>query len=384
MPHKNRRPCLTLTTEEQGKLLTLSRSQTESAGKVRRAKILLYYARGETISNMSRWLDISRPTVDRCIARALEVGPLEALKDLPRSGRPRQITPEARAWLVSLACQKPKDLGYSYELWTLKLLAQHARENGPREGHPSLGKIRRGTVWKILAENQIKPHRIRYYMEKRDEAFDEKMKQVLEVYREVDKARQYKENEASGASDDRSQTVYISYDEKPGIQAIENTAPDLLPVPGQYPSLLRDGEYKRHGTVSFLGGLDLLTGRVLGLVEDRHRSREFIGLLKHIDALYPKSATIHLILDNHSAHTSKETRDYLETRPDRFRFTFTPTHGSWLNIIESFFAKMAKTVLRGIRVCGKDELKQRILLYLEELNRTPTPFRWSYGLGSAS
>ena len=130
----------------------------------------------------------------------------------------------------------------------------------------------------------------------------------------------------------------VSYDEKPGIQAIATTAPDLPPVPGVHAAFAREHEYKRHGTVSLLAGIDLVTGKVHALVKDRHRSREFIEFLKLLDAAYPAATAIKLILDNHSAHISKETKAWLAEQPaHRFEFTFTPKHGSWLNLIEGFF-----------------------------------------------
>ena len=151
-------------------------------------------------------------------------------------------------------------------------------------------------------------------------------------------------------------------------------------MPGKYSCVARDYEYIRHGTVSLLAGIDLLSGRVHGMVTDRHRSREFVQFLKILDTNYSQDITIRIILDNHSAHISKETRRYLATVPNRFEFIFTPTHGSWLNIIECLFAKMAKTFLRAIRVDSKQELKQRILKWIDEINVTPVVLRWKYGL----
>ena len=124
--------------------------------------------------------------------------------------------------------------------------------------------------------------------------------------------------------------------------------------------MARDHEYKRHGTVSLLAGIDLLTGQVHALVKDRHRSREFIEFLKLLDAAYPTHTAIKLILDNHSAHISKETKAWLADQPaGRFEFIFTPKHGSWLNLVEGFFSKLARSVLRHIRVASKGELKDR-------------------------
>ena len=147
------------------------------------------------------------------------------------------------------------------------------------------------------------------------------MAEVLCVYREV-KLR----TETAAAKGEPSEAVaIISYDEKPGIQAIATTAPDLPPEPGA----ARDPEYKRLGTVSLLAGIDLLTGQVHAPVKDRRRSREFVEFLKLIDAAYPSHTAIKLILDNHSAHISKETKVWLAEQPaGRFQFTFTPKHGS--------------------------------------------------------
>src|SRR5207302_9854848 len=140
-----------------------------------------------------------------------------------------------------------------------------------------------------------------------------------------------------------------------------NTAPDLPPVPGKHPTVARDHEYKRLGTCSILAALDLHTGHVTGRVERRHRSREFIALLRDLDAYYPQDCTLRLVLDNHSAHLSQETQAYLATRPNRFKYVLTPTHGSWLNIAETLFGNTARTFLGHIRVRLGDDPRVRIL-----------------------
>jgi Homeodomain-like domain len=180
-------------------------------------------------------LGLHHQTVQRCVERAVAEGPMAALDDRPRPGREPRITLEAKAWLVSLACRKAKDLGYPHELWTTRLLARHAREHGPAEGHPCLAQLAQGTVCKILGQEDVKPHKMRYYLERRDADFAEKMAQVLYVYRQV---------------------KIISYDEKPGIHAIASTAPDLPPEPGVHATFTREHEYKRHATVSLLAGID--------------------------------------------------------------------------------------------------------------------------------
>ncbi len=374
MPVKRQRPGLELTDEQRSTLTVVSRSRTDEQRRVERAQILLAYAEGESIAAIVRRLGTYRRKVERLVDKALELGPLAALDDLKRRGRPAEITPEARAWLLALACEKPKELGYSYELWTTELLARHAREHCREAGHPSLARLSRGTVSKILNRNDLRPHKVRYYLERRDPEFDRKMVEVLHVYREVEVIRK------QGGDPALSTTAYLSYDEKPGIQALGTTSEDLPPVPGAFDRIYRDFEYVRYGTLSLLAGIDLLTGHIHGLVAPRHRSREFIEFLKLVHEYYPAHCRIRVVLDNHSAHISKETRAYLKTVPNRFDFIFTPKHGSWLNLIECFFARMAKTVLRGIRVASKDELADRIRLFLHEVNQTPVQYRWKYGL----
>jgi transposase len=375
MPLRRKRAVLLLESEARDRLERISKSRVESASAIERAQMLLGYAGGESISSIVRRFRTNRPKVERCIDKALAFGALAALSDIPRSGRSRTITPEARAWVVSLACQKPKDLGYSYELWTTRLLSQHIRKHCLDAGHSSLASLARGTVSKMLRQSKIRPHKITYYLQRRDPEFESKMAQVLFVYKEVEMASQT--DDAS-----RDMVAFLSYDEKPGIQAIANTCEDLPPVVGKQASHFRDYEYKRHGTVSLLAGIDLLTGQVHGLVRNRHRSVEFIEFLKLVDSKYPKQMAIRVVLDNHSAHISKETCRYLASVPNRFEFVLTPTHGSWLNLIESFFAKMTKTFLRGIRVKSKAELVSRIEQYLTEVNQTPVVFRWKYALDS--
>jgi transposase/uncharacterized protein YoaH (UPF0181 family) len=377
MPFTSERAKLVLSVLEQEELTALSHSRSEAASRVQRAQMLLAYASGETISSIARRLRTNRPKVERCVDKALQLGAKAAMKDLPRSGRKARITAEARTWVVNLACQKPKELGYSYEIWTTDLLARHVRRHCASAGYPCLLNMARGTVSKILRASNVRPHKMTYYLERRDPDFEAKMAQVLCVYKEVQLLREKGENPSD-------LIAIVSYDEKPGIQAIENTASDLLPVPGQYQTMARDHEYIRHGTLSLLAGIDLLSGRVHGMVANRHRSREFIQFLKRIDEAYPATAKIRMILDNHSAHISKETRAYLATVPNRFEFTFTPKHGSWLNLIETFFAKMAHSMLRHIRVTSKAELKERIERYLDEVNQAPVVFRWKYGLDSVS
>jgi len=379
-----RRKAIELATseEELAALRAIARSRTEPANRVERARMLLAYRDEPSFFQVGRGVGAHHQTVQRCVERALVYGALAALDDRPRSGKEATITAEAKAWVVDLACRKAKDLGYPHEVWTTRLLARHAREHGPAEGHACLGKLVQGTVGKILNEQEVKPHKVRYYLERRDPEFKQKMAQVLCVYREV---KLIKETAAAAKQKPSDAVAIVSYDEKPGIQAIATTAPDLPPAPGRHATLARDHEYKRHGTVSLLAGIDLLTGQVHALVKDRHRSREFIEFLTLLDAAYPAHTAIKLILDNHSAHISKETRAWVAEQPaHRFEFTFTPTHGSWLNLVEGFFSKLARSVLRHIRVASKQELKERIMAAMDYFNQEPVVHTWSFKLDKAA
>ena len=373
-----------MTDEDVARLMAISRSRTEPASRVERAQMLLAYREKPSFFAVGQRLGVHHQTVQRCIERALAYGPLMALDDRPRPGKEPTITPEAKAWLVSLACRKAKELGYPHELWTTRLLARHAREHGAAAGHGCLANLVQGTVCKILGQEEIKPHKVRYHLERRDADFEQKMAEVLCVYREVQILKKAAAKAKKAKKPGKPVTI-VSYDEKPGIQAIATTAPDLPPVPGTYATFARDYEYKRHGTLSLLAGIDLLTGKVHALVKERHRSREFIEFLKLLDAAYPASTAIKLILDNHSAHISRETQAWLAAQPaGRFEFTFTPKHGSWLNLIEGFFSKFARSVLRHIRVASKQELKERIMAGIEDVNRYPVIHTWSYKLADAA
>ena len=368
MPGRSKRPKLILTVEERDKLDQLRESKTAPWREVQRARILWRYHSGETITEIARSLRMTRASVGKWIGKALQMGAAVALKDAYHRPKEPVITEEAKAWVVHLACSKPKDLGYAAEVWSRSLLANHVRKHALTAGHPSLQRAAKATVQRILAKQPLHPEKVKYYLERRDPDFEAKMREVLLVYREV---ALHNENGLLAPV-----VVTVSVDEKPGLQAIANTAPDLAPVAGKHATLGRDHEYKRLGTCSILAGLDLHSGHVTARVERRHRSREFVALLKDLDQYYPEACTIRVILDNHSAHVSKETRAFLATKPNRFKYVLTPKHGSWLNIVETLFGKMARTFLRHMRVQSWDELRARILQGIAEINADPVVHRW--------
>ena len=370
MPRKTQKAKLVLSKEQQAELRKTVQSRKAPIREVQRANILLRYSEGMPITEIEKMTHVSRPTIYKWMEKSLAMGIEEGLKD--KYHRPKQpvITEEAKAWVISIACQKPKDFGYAAEVWTRKALAEHAKKYGPESGHDCLKKACKATIQRILSEHPIRPHKVAYYLERRDPDFDHKMEEVLCVYKEVNLQNETLE------SGEVPSVITVSVDEKPGVQAIQNIAPDILPDPEKQSRIMRDYEYKRLGTLSILAALDLHSGHVIALVHDRHRSSEFISLLKEISDYYPAGSTIRIILDNHSAHISKETMKYLASSPGRFIYAHTPKHGSWLNLVETLFGKMARTFLKHIRVSSKKELKDRILVGIKEINDSPVVHRW--------
>lgn len=367
-----------LTNADREYLQLQTRTRTIQAQTVNRARIILLKADGISIDEIADKVGMNRKSVMLCLKKYKEGGIENALFDAPGRGRNAEITDEEKAWIISLACQKPTDFGYSAETWTYAKLTSHINKTAEAAGFTRLSTIHKSTVNTILEEADIKPHKITYYCENRDPDFDAKMHNVLLVYKQL--SLQFDEDGTLIPFADDDQIVHVlSYDEKPGIQAITTTSDDLRP--DEYHSTIsRDYEYKRLGTVSLLAAIDLQTGESIPLIRDKHSSKEYIEFLQLLDEKYPKGDKIRIVLDNLKVHTSDETRRYLATVPGRFEFVFTPKHGSWLNMIESFFSKMTRQMLRGIRVKSKEELVNRMYKYFDEANEEPVIFHWKYNL----
>ena len=370
MPRKSQKAKLIFDEKQKEQLKTISQSRKAPIREVQRANILLRYSEDIPITEIENMVQVSRPTIYKWIEKALAMGIQEGLKDKYHRSKEPVITEEAKAWVVNIACKKPTDFGYAAEMWTRSALAEHVKRYAPAAGHDCLKKAAKATMQRILDGHPIRPHKIAYYLERRDPDFEQKMTDILCVYKEVNV-----QNAATAAGEIPS-IITVSVDEKPGVQAIKNIAPDIMPDTQKQSRVMRDYEYKRLGTLSILAALDLHDGHVIAQIHDRHRSSEFISLLKEMDAYYPAALVIRIILDNHSAHISKETMKYLSTRPGRFLYVHTPKHGSWLNLVETLFGKMARTFLKHIRVNSKQELKERILLGIKEINASPVVHCW--------
>lgn len=365
-----------LSNEEREYLKLQTRARTIQAQTVTRARILLLRADSVSIDAIADKVGLNRCSVMLCLKKFKEGGIENALFDAPGRGRNVEITDEEKAWIINIACQKPIDFGYAAETWTYAKLTSHINKTAEAAGYTRLSTIHKSTVNTILDEADIKPHKITYYCENRDPDFDSKMHNVLLVYKQLE--MQFDESGKLIISEDTPIHV-LSYDEKPGIQAIATTSDDLMPDE-KHSTINRDYEYKRLGTLSLLAAIDLQTGEAIPLVRDKHSSMEYIEFLKLLDDKYPKGDKLRIVLDNLKVHTSEATRKYLATVPGRFEFVFTPKHGSWLNMVEGFFSKMTRQMLRGIRVKSKEELTNRIYRYFAEINEEPIVFHWKYNL----
>ena len=369
---------INLTAEDREYLEMQTRARTIQAQTVSRARILLLKADGCSIDDIADKVGINRKSVMLCLNKYAEGGVKNALLDVLGRGRNAEITDDEKAWIINIACQKPIDFGYAAETWTYAKLTSHINKSAEAAGYTRLSTIHKSTVHSILDEAEIKPFRIKYYCENRDSDFDSKMHNVLLVYKQL--SMQFDEDgHLIPWAEDKEFVHVLSYDEKPGIQAIATTSEDLLPDE-RHSTISRDYEYKRLGTLSLLAGIDLQTGEAIPMVSETHNSKDYIEFLKILDNKYPEGDKIRIVLDNLKVHTSEETRKYLATVPGRFEFVFTPKHGSWLNMVEGFFSKMTKQMLRGIRVKSKAELVDRIYLYFAEVNAEPVVFHWKYNL----
>lgn len=371
----------TLDDNHRAELEKLANSGMTPVLIAQRAKILLLKDAGKSATAIADEVGVSRHTAELWIKKYRTRSDEDSIEDLLNVGKGRgrkeEITGEAKTWLISVACTQPKDFGYAAETWTTKALTEHINKTAAAEGFERLSTITESGVYRILDKSKIKPFRIQYYCERRDPNFDEKMHNVLLVYKQLE--MQFDEDGNLLPFEEDEVVHVVSYDEKPGIQAIANVADDLPPTE-ENGAIKRDYEYKRLGTVSLLAGIDLQTGEAIPLVSDSHNSSDYIDFLKILDARYPKGDTIRLVLDNLKVHKAKKVIEYLSTVEGRFEFVFTPKHASWLNLVEAFFSKMTKQMLKGIRVKSKEELIQRIYTYFDEINDEPVVFHWTWHL----
>ena len=336
-----RAPVIDLLPEERRTLEATVRSATSAQRDVLRARIVLLASAGKRNDEIQIALRVSKPVVVKWRSR-FSAKRLAGLVDEGGRGRKRVYDAEMRHRIAATACTTPPaDVGTQ---WSVRSLAKHLR-------------VGASIVQDVLAAEDIKPHRFRYWKTSHDPEFEPKMLEIVGLYL----------NPPDNA-------IVLSVDEKTSIQALDRTQP-LLPLrPHQIER--RSHEYKRNGTTSLLASLEVHSGKVSGVCIKKNDSEAFIAFLRVLLRDHP-SAELHVILDNGSSHVSKKTRGWA-SRHKRLHLHYTPTHASWLNQIEIFFGILSRRIIRRGIFKSKQELIDRILGFLETYNREARPFEWTY------
>ncbi len=381
MRGRPRRLTIALAGPERERLDALARSGASEARTVQRARILLMADEGLGNKAICAELGVSKPTVVKTLKKCFLFGVEAALADLPRSGRPALIGMEEREWVASLARAVPQDLedGPKASRWSVASLTAYVRLRCEEHGFPSLKSVSTYSIWDMLKERGVQLHAADARLERKDQEGEKRSETVLLLYKPLTWRVRHVEVEVEKASRGGGPCwdLFLSRGGEPGGRATGNGGSDGAPKP-EKAAVLRDCE--RCGSVSLLAGIDLLTGEVAGLVRDTGTSRDFIDFLKLVDARYDDALAINVILENTGVHTSKEVMDHLNAGKRRFAFTFAPGRASWLNLVESFFEKLARQALKGLRVPSRQALADHVLAWLKELNETPAVFRWKGSL----
>ena len=331
-----------LDAADKAYLEKIVNKRTSPQQMVVRAKIILMTSQGVSVGEITRTLGVSRVTVSKWKKRFLQKG-LDGLLDMPRPGRALKYGPEIRHKIAAEACNPPEGRTH----WTIRDLAAHLN-------------VDRGIVERVFKEEQIKPHRIKYYHHSTDPEFESKMLTIIGLYL----------NPPENA-------VVLCVDEKTGIQALDRTQPVLPMQPhGRIKNI--PFEYKRLGTTSLLAALNVHSGTIHGQCEQRHRHQEFLSFLTSLEKRYRKKGRrIHIICDNYSAHKHSKVKEWVESHDNVF-IHFTPTHASWLNQIELWFSIMSRRVLKqGVFKSVKD-LINKIEQFIKTYNQSAEPFAWTY------
>lgn len=330
---------------QRKRLQTLVSSRTAPVREVQRAHIVLAAADGASNAAIARRLSISQNTVRTWRGRFAEHG-MAGLADRPRPGRPVVYGPDVHLRIVATVTSQ---LPEADSVWSHRLLAEHLADDG----------ISASQIGRILADLDVKPHRVRGWMTRRaDPNFYVKAAEVCNLYL----------HPPAGS-------IVVCVDEKTAIAARSRKHPDQPCRPGRVAR--REFEYVRHGTVSIIAALDVHTGQVLTERITKNDSATFIAFLTMLDAHIDPRLTIHLVLDNGSSHTSKATKKWLREHP-RFQPHYTPAHASWLDQAELFFSILTRRLLRRGEFTSREDLANKIENFVNVYNRTAKPYRWTY------
>lgn len=333
---QTRKTRLVLTEEERHSLHRISQARVEEYRRVERARMIMHYADGLSLSQIAEQMGVPIAKVKRCIDKAYEVGVLQALDEDRRPGRPKEATPEAKNWLMSLVCRKPEEFGYDNGRWTLRLLANHIRQHAHEEGHECLSRVSPSSVSRLLAELKFQPHKTRLFVEQRkNERVAAKQARYLHVYHNL---------------------AFIKHSD------------------GQLSLAGAKGAGHggaRRGECMLQAAINLDSGEVVSMISQAGDQQAFLDFLAKLDHSAKRGQQLQLVLDGHESHTSSAASAYLQSMPGRFEFVFAPLEGSWLRIIEVFFLNMAMEVVRNIQEWSGDELIRSLELRLREATRKP-------------
>lgn len=332
---------LQLTEDQRTELSRWAQSRTLAAGDVFRARLILALADGCSYNQIKEKLQTSAPTISRWKQRFEQDG-IAGLDPRHQGSRPRVANAQVQARIARKTQQKPAD-GSTH--WSCRKMAQALR-------------VSKSTVQRVWAQARLKPHRLDRYMASDDPEFEQKAADIIGLYRNPPQ-----------------HAAVFCVDEKTAIQALDRLDPVLPLSPGRAE---RHGfEYYRHGTLSLYAALDVKTGRVHGMTAGRHTAQEFIAFVEGLVARTPWAREIHVVLDNLSAHKTKEVARFLEKHP-RVRFHFTPTYSSWLNQVELWFAKIQRDVIRRGLFTSVADLGNKLRKYIRAYAKSAKPFRWTY------
>lgn len=332
---------LSVSGEQRDELGKWAASRTLRAGDVFRARLILALADGQTYSEIMTSLQTTAPTISRWKQRFEKDG-LAGLDPRHKGSQPRVADAQVQARIARKTQQKPTD-GSTH--WSCRKMAQ------------ALG-LSKSTVQRVWAQTRLKPHRLDRYMASNDPRFEEKAADILGLY-----------------MNPPQHAAVFCVDEKTAIQALDRLDPVLPLSPGRAE---RHGfEYYRHGTLSLYAALDVKTGTVHGMTAARHTAQQFIAFLSGLVERAGWAKEIHVVLDNLSAHKTKDVDRFLAAHP-RVRFHFTPTYSSWLNQVELWFAKIQRDVIaRGVFTSVAD-LGNKLRKYIRAYSKSAKPFRWTY------
>lgn len=331
-----------LDTEAQSALNSLAQAASTPQALALRSRIVLAAAAGRSNQQIALDLHIPEVTVGKWRRSFAEQG-LEGLRDAPRSGRPPKHDDAVWQKVQTVACQQP----HSQSRWTVRTLA---REVG----------LPHSTVHAILNASELQLHRVRTFTHSPDPDFEAKLLDIVGLYL----------NPPENA-------LVICVDEKPGIQALDRTQP-LLPLRAKKPRSWTN-EYVRHGTQTLIAALEIATGKVVAHIRNRRTSVNFLRFMNEVVRAYP-DRELHVVADNLNIHKNEAARRWLGRHP-RVQFHYTPTHASWVNLIECFFSILSKQGLAHSVQRSKKDLKELLQRFLASYNAHCGPFTWTKGPG---